>query len=182
MEKTVYGGGRGAAKKVFWGMLALLLAAGSVYSKNKKTAPAPNGIALPAGFEDWRLVSVSLRADNETIRAVLGNKTAVKAVKRGKLLPWPDGTILAKVVWKQKTLEAWPSATVPGDLVHAEFMIKDAGKYPATGGWGFARWLGPGLKPYGKDAGFAQECFSCHTPVRDNDYVFTRPAFLPDSR
>ncbi|MDP2865895.1 MAG: cytochrome P460 family protein [Elusimicrobiota bacterium] len=91
-------------------VLVLLSGAGFVYSGNKKTEPAPNGISLPAGFEDWRLVSVSLRADNNTIRAILGNKTAMKAARSGKTLPWPDGTILAKMVWKQKTLEEWPSA------------------------------------------------------------------------
>jgi len=34
-------------------------------------------------------------------------------------------------------------------------------------------------QPYGKDASFVQECFGCHTPVKDNDYVFTRPAPIP---
>ncbi len=61
----------------------------------------------------------------------------------------------------------------------AEFMIKDAKKYAATGGWGFARWLGAEQKPYGKDANFVAECFGCHTPVKNNDYVFTRPVVLP---
>jgi len=58
-------------------------------------------------------------------------------------------------------------------------MIKDATKYAATGGWGYARWLGTDQKPYGKDANFAQECVACHTPVKNNDYVFTRPVTLP---
>jgi hypothetical protein len=58
-------------------------------------------------------------------------------------------------------------------------MIKDAKKYTATGGWGFARWKGKNQKPYGKDAGFVNECFGCHTPVKENDYVFTHPAELP---
>ena len=68
---------------------------------------------------------------------------------------------------------------MPGEFVHAEFMVKDADKYRETGGWGFARWKGLDQKPFGNDAGFVQECFGCHTPVRDNDYVFTHPAALP---
>lgn len=171
----------GVKKGVRLGVI-LLAAAGMVYSGYKKPEPAPNGIALPAGFETWRLIAVSQRTDNDTIRVILGNKEAVKAVKNGKLLPWPDGTILAKVVWKNKALEAWPSAIVPGDFVHAEFMLKDAVKYAATGGWGFARWLGGDLKPYGKNPGFVQECFSCHAPVKDNDHVFTRPVYIPGAR
>jgi len=74
---------------------------------------------------------------------------------------------------------AWEKATVPGEFVHAEFMIKHADQYRDTGGWGFARWKGLDEKPYGKDASFVQECFSCHTPVKDNDYVFTHPSPMP---
>lgn len=58
-------------------------------------------------------------------------------------------------------------------------MIKDAEKWAATGGWGFVRWKGRDQRPYGKDASFVQECFSCHTPVKDIDYVFTHPVILP---
>jgi hypothetical protein len=34
-------------------------------------------------------------------------------------------------------------------------------------------------KPYGEKPDFVQECFGCHTPMRDNDYVFTSPSVLP---
>lgn len=58
-------------------------------------------------------------------------------------------------------------------------MTKDAKKFGSTGGWGYARWLGKEQKPYGKDAAFVQECVGCHTPVKDRDYVFTKPVALP---
>lgn len=144
-----------------------------------KPAPAHNGIELPADFADWRLISASLRSDNDTIRAILGNKAAIKAAREGRMNPWPDKAVLAKVVWKRKDLESWPAASVPGNFVHVEFMIKDSRKYAETGGWGFARWLGSELKPFGKDPGFVSECFACHLPVKDSDYVFTKPAFMP---
>ena len=41
------------------------------------------------------------------------------------------------------------------------------------------RWVGAEQKPYGKDANFVQECFGCHTPVKDRDWVFTHPVKLP---
>lgn len=141
--------------------------------------PAPNGITLPEGYKDWRLLSVHQRSDNHTIRAVLGNDVAIKAAREGQTNPWPKGTVLAKMVWKAVKHEKWETALEPGAFVHAEFMIKDAEKYAATGGWGFARWLGQEQKPYGKDANFVQECFGCHTPVKDNDWVFTHPVKLP---
>jgi hypothetical protein len=141
--------------------------------------PAPNGINLPDGYKNWRVVSASHRTDNSTLRVILGNDTAIQAVRKGQTNPWPDGTILAKLVWKDVTHENWPTATIPGNFVHAEFMIKDAKKYSATGGWGFARWLGLEQQPYGKDPNFVQECYGCHIPVQKNDYVYTHPAMLP---
>ncbi|OGR81031.1 MAG: cytochrome P460 [Elusimicrobia bacterium GWC2_64_44] len=148
-------------------------------AKKTSPAPAPNGIELPADFADWRLVSASMRADNDTMRAVLGNKAAMRAAREGRVNPWPDGAVLAKVVWRRVDMEEWSTASVPGAFVQVEFMIKNSRKYPETGGWGFARWLGNELKPYGQDAGFVKECFSCHQPVKDRDYVFTRPAAMP---
>lgn len=144
-----------------------------------KVAPAPNGIALPEGYQDWRVIGVSHRTDNNTLRVIIGNDAAVAAARAGKIQPWPDGAVLGKLVWKDATDPHWDKATVPGAFVHAEFMFKDQAKYAATGGWGYARWLGTEQKPYGKDAQFAQECVSCHTPVKDQDYVFTRPAPMP---
>jgi len=141
--------------------------------------PAANGIALPQGYKDWRIIAPSHRTDNSTLRIILGNERAQQAVRSGQTNPWPDGAILAKLVWKDTSHEAWPEATIPGKFVHAEFMVKDARKFSATGGWGFARWLGMEQQPYGKDAAFVQECFGCHQPVKDADYVFTRPAVLP---
>jgi len=140
---------------------------------------APNGIELPAGYRDWRVLGVSHRTDNNTLRVILGNDAAVAAARAGQTRPWPDGAMLGKLVWKDATHEAWDKATVPGEFVHAEFMIKDAAQYPDTGGWGFARWKGLEQQPYGANAGFVQECFGCQTPMKDNDYVFTHPAVLP---
>jgi hypothetical protein len=142
-------------------------------------APAPNGITLPQGYKDWRVIASSHRTDNKTLRIILGNDIAINAARSGQTNPWPDGSVLAKLVWKEKTDAVWPTAIVPDAFVHAEFMVKDAKKYAATGGWGFARWLGTDQKPYGKDATFVQECFGCHTPVKSNDWVFTHPITLP---
>ncbi len=144
-----------------------------------RPAAAPNGIALPDGYRNWRLIAPSYRGDKQHVRAILGNDIAIEAARAGKTRPWPDGAVLVKLAWKEKVHEQFPTALVPDEFVQAEFMIKDAKKYAATGGWGFARWLGAEQKPYGKDANFVAECFGCHTPVKNNDYVFTRPVVLP---
>jgi hypothetical protein len=145
----------------------------------KAPAAAPNGIELPEGYLDWRVLSVSSRSDNGTIRVILGNEAAAVAAETGETQPWPDGAILCKLVWKQTEHEAWPTAGVPGEFVHAEFMVKDSELHVETGGWGFARWLGVEQTPYGSGPSFANSCFACHLPVAEQDYVFTRPATVP---
>ena len=141
--------------------------------------PSPNGIKFPVGYQDWRVISMSHRVDNNTVRVIVGNDKAVEAARAGKTNPWPNGAILGKMVWKQKEEENWKTAIAPGDFVHAEFMFKDSKKYASTGGWGWARWKGMDQVPYGADANVAQECVACHTPVKDKDWVFTEPAMLP---
>jgi hypothetical protein len=128
----------------------------TIESAAQEVAPSPNGIAFPVGYQDWRVIAVSHRSDNNTLRVILGNDDAIAAARSGQTNPWPDGAI----------------------LVHAEFMFRDATKYASTGGWGWARWKGMGQEPHG-DANVAQECVACHTPVKDNNWVFTRPAPLP---
>jgi hypothetical protein len=56
-------------------------------------------------------------------------------------------------------------------------MFKDAGKYAATGGWGWARWVGLDKEPF---AGGMDVCVACHTPVKPRDWVFTEPAVVPE--
>ena len=145
----------------------------------KTVEPAPNGLNLPANYKKWQMIGVSHREDNQSLRAILGNYIAIKAARAGKTNPWPEGSILVKLVWKDTKHPKWETAIVPGEFAHSEIMVKNSKKYASTGGWGFARWLGMQEKPYGKDASFAQECFNCHGAAKDEDHVFTVPAKLP---
>jgi hypothetical protein len=139
---------------------------------------APNGIALLEGYRDWQVIAPSNRSDKGQIRVVLGNSTAIRAFRK-RIRPFPDGTIFAKVAWNAAKHPKFPVAEVPATFAQVEFMVKNSGKYKNTGGWGFARFVGENYTPYGKDAGFVQECFGCHTPVADNDFVFTHWAGVP---
>lgn len=160
-------------------ILGAAVVATVAWAEQSDVAPSPNGITIPQNYKDWRLIAVSQRPETGTLRAILGNDIAIEAGRAGNTKPWPDGSILAKLVVKQKNHPRFPTAQVPGEFVHAEFMIKDSVKYASTGGWGFARWLGEKQEPYGKDANFVQECVGCHTTVPNNDWVFTGPMKLP---
>jgi hypothetical protein len=161
-------------------VVALLasLAALTAWATEAQIPKSPNGIAFPSEYRNWRAISVTHREDKGMMRVILGNDLAIQAARTGAN-PWPDGAIMAKVGWKATKLEAWPAADVPGEFEQVEFMIKDAKRWRDTGGWGFARWVGKELKPFGKDADFAKECFACHLPQKATDYVFTRPPIFP---
>lgn len=160
-------------------LLLLYFACALTASAKNNYPPAPNGIEIPKGYQNWQLLASSHREDNHSLRIILANKIAMDAVNKQQTDPWPDGAMLAKLVWKDRKHPQWEQAQIPGEFMHSEFMIKDSRKYAATGGWGFARWKGLQQIPYGKDASFAQECFNCHGAVKNKDYVFTMPAVFP---
>jgi hypothetical protein len=157
--------------RLFIGFLALLTLVPALVIANP-SPQAPNGISIPAGYRGWQLVAPSQRPDKGQIRVILGNDIALRAL-RDHIRPFPDGAILAKVAWTTRTNRAFPVAVEPDTFVQVEFMVKDSRKYTDTAGWGFARFLGSELTPYGKDPSFVKECFGCHQPVKGNDFVFT---------
>ena len=163
--------------KILVGIVSLLSLSLSIGSFASGPAhPPSNGIAYPEGWENWATIAISHRTDNNTMRVILGNDVAVGAARSGNTDPWPDGAIIGKVVWKASALENWPKAVAPGEFVHAEFMFKDLEKFSNTYGWGWARWVGEEQTPFDKGS---QVCTSCHTPVKNRDWVFTDPAIFP---
>jgi hypothetical protein len=136
------------------------------------------GIKIPAGYRDWRLISVAHEEGNlNDIRAILGNDVAIKSYREEKL-PFPDGTIIARLAWSYVPSEennrvfGRSQSFVAGSDTNVQFMVKDSRKYSATGGWGFAQFKD------GKPAAEAllKTCFPCHEPVKGRDFVFTHYA------
>jgi hypothetical protein len=138
------------------------------------------GITIPPGYRDWKLISVAHEEGNlNDLRALLGNDVAIKAYREGKL-PFPDGTIIARLAWSYLSSEennkvfGRAQSFVPGPATNVQFMVKDSKKYAATGGWGFAQFKD--AKP--ADEALLKTCFPCHEPVKAKarDFVFTRYA------
>ncbi len=163
-------------RQIISACVALLLVSSSLLAADRPVAP--NGIGFYPDYLSWKVIAPSYREDKGHIRIITGNDTAVAAMRAGKN-PLPDGSVLAKVAWKAEKHPSFPVATEPGAFVQVEFMVKDSIKYKATGGWGFARFVGNELKPYGKDASFVGECFGCHIPVASNDYLYTKIVKTP---
>ncbi|MBC7772495.1 MAG: cytochrome P460 family protein [Pyrinomonadaceae bacterium] len=140
---------------------------------------------LPAGYRDWRLISVAHEeGDLNDLRAILGNDVAIKAYrdgeKQGGTTSFPDGAIIARLAWKylpsEENNKAFGRAQsfVAGPPVNGvQFMLKDSKKYASTGGWAFAQF--DDGKPL-LDGPMLKSCFQCHQHVKDRDLVFTRYA------
>jgi hypothetical protein len=152
---------------------SLRLPVNAAFRNNTTVKDAPNGISFPSGYRTWTPVSSTGRFDNNTFRIILANPVAERAIRERHNNPYPDGAILAKLVWHQKALSN--GTIVPGEFIHVEFMIKDQEQFRATGGWGWARWKGESLTPHGVTPLFVNECVNCHKPVAGTDFVFTNP-------
>jgi hypothetical protein len=163
-----------AALAIVGGSIALT---GSVSGHSDQEAAPVYVTQVPAGYRDWRLISVAHEEGNlNSFAAVLGNDAAVKAYREGKLT-FPDGTMIAALHYshapsaENNAVFGREQSFVAGPPTNIQFMIKDTKKYAATGGWGFAHFKDgkPG------DEAFMQTCFPCHQKAA-RDLVFTRYA------
>jgi hypothetical protein len=134
---------------------------------------------VPPGYRDWRLISVAHEEGNlHSFAVILGNNVAIKAYREQKL-PYPDGTIIAALHYGHVPSEennkvfGREQSFVPGPPTNIQFMIKDAAKYAATGGWGFGHFNKDGTPG---DAAFMETCFPCHAKEKARDLVFTQYA------
>ena len=156
-----------------------------ISAQDKYTVKVPGGLAFSEfkGYEGWQTISVSR---NERVMAViLGNPAMIDAYQAGipgNGKPVPDGAKMAKIHWIPKQNQFFPDATVPGNLLNVDFMVKDSKRFADSGGWGWAVFdydaasdtFKPGTlagkPPQGNDA----KCgLACHTMVKTRDYVFT---------
>jgi hypothetical protein len=170
----------GAAVLALFAVLAV-----SAAKQDKYSIKVPGGLAFSEfkGYESWEVVSVS--RNEKAVAAILGNPVMIRAYKAGFPANGntvPDGAKMAKIHWKPRQNEAFPDATVPGEQVNVDFMLKDTARFVDSGGWGYAVFdydpvtdtFTPGTlaghPPQGNDA----KCgFACHTIVAKKDYVFT---------
>jgi hypothetical protein len=134
------------------------------------------GIRIPPGYRDWAVISVAHEAgNNNDLRVILGNEVAIKAFREGDL-PYPDGTIIARLAWRYVPSEendkvfGQPQSFVAGAPINLQLSVKDSKKYASTGGWGFAQFKNG--KP--ADEAVHETCFPCHVPVKARDFVYTQ--------
>jgi hypothetical protein len=134
-------------------LVAVVTAAGAIASLAPASGRADGEAApifvtrIPAGYRDWSLISVAHEeGELNDIRAILGNDTAIKSYREEKL-PFPEGSIIARIAWnyvpsEENKIFCRPQSFVAGSAPawYLQFMVKDSKRYAATGGWGFAQF------------------------------------------
>jgi len=155
-----------------------IYAQGQDNNKDKYSLISPSGIAFSdfRGYEDWAAVS-SARQD-EILKVIVANPTMIKAYKAGVPVngqPFPDGSMIVKLQWKQKkSTEAQFAVDVPDFFTQAFVMEKDSKRFPKTGGWGYAVFnYDAASDKFTADPKSLSDCgHTCHVAVKAKDYIF----------
>lgn len=163
---------------VVLGVAGVLMSAGAASATS-----LADEVPFPTGFRDWFAVnSMIVTKDSPSFGQIGGlhliyvNAKGLPTLKAGGPLPYPDGTVFADDVHDFSVKDG---SYVEGAKKAVTVMVKDAKRYPATGGWGFQVWAGGDpSKPLVPDAAHAVHvCFTCHTPQKGADYTFS--TFIP---
>jgi len=151
---------------------------GSLNAQDKYSLISPGGIAFSdfRGYEDWAAVS-SARQD-DILKVIVANPKMIAAYKAGvpgNGQPFPEGSMIVKLQWKQKKdTEAQFDVDVPDFFTQAFVMEKDSKRFPKTGGWGYAVFnYDPASDKFTADPKSLSDCGNaCHTVVKAQDYIF----------
>ena len=151
---------------------------GSSNTQGKYSLISPSGIAFSdfRGYEDWPVAS-SARQD-EILKVIVANPTMIaeyKAGVPGNGQPFPEGSMIVKLQWKQKkSTEAQFAVDVPDVFTQAFVMEKDSKRFPNTGGWGYAVFnYDAASNKFSADPKSLSDCGNaCHTAVKAKDYIF----------
>jgi cytochrome P460 len=136
-------------------------------------APADD-LKPPSGYRNWFHVNTMIVDKGSPLYADLGgmhnvyiNSVGEPALKKGS--PYPDKTMFVTDLHEFTISDG---SYVEGARKALALMVKDAKKYSSTGGWGFQLWEGGDpKKPKVTDA--VKQCFECHQPKKDQDYVYS---------
>jgi hypothetical protein len=152
----------------------LLSAAVGVLAVVCVSAGAADALKPPTGYRQWFHVNTMIVDKTSPLFKDLGgmhnvhvNSVGESALKRGG--PYPNGTMFLTDLHDFTVVDG---SYVEGALKGLALMTKDSKRYASTGGWGFQFWAGGDpKKPLVTEA--AKQCFECHQPKKDQDYVYS---------
>lgn len=134
------------------------------------SAGGKNPIDFPDGHRSWTHVRSTVIHDKNNplfgFLSVYANSKALKANKVGHA--YPKGS---EIVGIFHDVEDKGGIMTQGERLKYVVMVKDS-RFKDTGGWGFEAYDASGKQPLTKNS--REECFACHTQVRDRDFVFSK--------
>ena len=134
------------------------------------SALAADPPSMPEDLSGYRFINALVVNDSESplygFHHFYVNQEGVEPLAEGG--PYPEGAVFLGLVYEV----AVNGLTFNEGGVKAVALMKKVAGAEETGGWRFALFDAGG-EPIEIDA--AEDCFACHTQVKDRDYVFSRP-------
>jgi hypothetical protein len=160
------------------GAIVLAVCGGDdVRAQDKYAVQVPDGLSFSEfrGYEDWAVVSIA--QTDEMLKAIVANPTMIEAYRSGipeNGKPFPDGSKVAKLHWSpRKSAESPSDVNVPDTFKVLGFMVKDAKRFPDSGGWGYALFdydaASDAFTPNGSGTACGR---ACHRAVAARDFIF----------
>lgn len=149
-------------------LVSLACFVGTAFAEEAGVTPFPDG------YRNWYVDHSTVALQGHTpedelgIQHVYANPAALKGLETGK---FDDGAIL--VVDRFAYIEDNNKTLSQGDRKVIAVMQRDQQRFKDTGGWGFEAFKGgdPAQRLV-TDGG--KGCFTCHAPLTDSSFVFTR--------
>ncbi|HUQ10325.1 MAG TPA: cytochrome P460 family protein [Steroidobacteraceae bacterium] len=154
-------------KKILWAAVA------SAVTTLAFTA-TPADVPYPSNYRQWTHVKSMLIGPGHALHSSFGgihhlyaNDEALAGYRSGR---FPDGAVIVFDLLEANDAD---HAVTEGKRKVLGVMHHDAGKYAATGGWGFEGFVGDSNTQRAVGVNAATACFACHQARKPNDYVFS---------
>jgi hypothetical protein len=162
-------------------ILAFLLLAGVLGGMlSVAVEPAPI-VPYPDGYRHWTFLHTLLVGSRAPAFAqkpcaqpctaglfhFYANQKAMEGLRTGH---YQDGAVIAEELLEVHGLP--DGSGQEGSRRFIGVMVRDVGKYAATGGWGFAKFE-EGSRTNELDRAAQNACYQCHTSQKSREYVFT---------
>ena len=156
-------------KKIAIAALALGFGTGPMLASDAD----PSDLQFPEGWRDWTHVKSMVINEGHSlyeavggIHSIYGDPEAIKGYQSGK--KFADGSVIVFDLFEAVDKD---NAISEGDRKAVIVMEKNSEKFTTTDGWGYQVFDAVGKGTL--DAEAAAACHSCHTQMKQEDFVFS---------
>jgi hypothetical protein len=130
-------------------------------------------IPFPSDYRNWTHIKTAINnpafGSHAGFHHIYANKKAVDGYKTGR---FTDGSIIVFDVLE--SIQQKNADVIEGKRKLIDMMLKDSLKYKETGGWGYQEFIYSDSNAIKVLIPTRQQCFSCHTSQKENDYIFSK--------